>query len=435
MGNILLITEREYLTRVKKKSFIVMSILGPLLIALVYALPVLLASMTSEEKSIKVYDESRIFNGKFADSKSMKFEYLDIGNLEAEKESLQKSGNALLYIPKIELEKPTGITVFSEKGISVKLLSDMERTIKSEIEGIRLEQSGIDKDILAQVKTKVDIKTVSLSSDGEKDSSVGAATAIGVACGLMIYIFTFLYGAQVLRGVIEEKTNRIVEIIISSVKPFDLMMGKILGIAGVGLTQILLWIVLGSAIIALGSSLLGIDQSQIAQVQDQAEMIQAAQNGEGQAPGLQIFKAISTINFTLIISCFVFYFLFGYLTYAALFGAVGAAVDNETDSQQFMLPVTIPLILAIVAAGAIINDPNGPLAFWMSIFPLTSPIVMMIRLPFTGANWELFLSMGLLILAFLGCTWVAGRIYRVGILMYGKKPTYKELSKWIFYKF
>jgi ABC-2 type transport system permease protein len=248
-------------------------------------------------------------------------------------------------------------------------------------------------------------------------------------------MFVFLYGVQVMRGVMEEKTNRIVEVMISSVKPFQLMMGKIIGIAGVGLTQILIWIVLGIVVVSALTFVFVVDADMIQQASEMSKQMpnDAAKNAVAIQGGSNVMFALSTINFPLIISCFVFYFLFGYLLYAALFGAIGAAVDSETDTQQLMLPVTIPLILSISLASAIISEPNGQLAFWMSVIPLTSPVAMMVRVPFIGIGWELLLSITLLILGFLGTTWMAAKIYRVGILMYGKKATYKELVKWLFY--
>ncbi|MEN7547942.1 ABC transporter permease [Rapidithrix thailandica] len=437
MNKIFLIISREYITRVRKKSFIAMSIIGPLLIAALYAVPFLLAVYNNEEKVIKVVDESGLFIDKFHDSDKITFVFEELSSdFQQVKENFKGSSyDALLYIPDLNIEHPKGISIFSEKGISSLLQNDIENTIEKEIRDIKLKRSGVDVQVLQQLKTNVKINIISLNGGGEEKQSAIAATVVGAFGGILIYMFTFLYGAQVMRGIIEEKSNRIVEVMISSVKPFQLMMGKILGIAGVGLTQILIWVLLGLVITGVITSVVGVDYADLPI--NKSELIQTQLNQEIQSNPMdsEFVKGLLTIDYVFIVIAFVFYFLFGYLMYAALFGAIGAAVDSETDSQQFMLPVTLPLILSIVMSGAIITEPNGMIAFWMSMIPFTSPVVMMIRLPFIGFSWELLLSMGLLVLGFIATTWVAARIYRVGILMYGKKVTYRELSKWLFFKF
>ncbi|MDW7690397.1 ABC transporter permease [Flammeovirgaceae bacterium SG7u.111] len=442
MNKILLIISREYLTRVRKKTFLIMSLIGPLLIASVYVVPIWLATRDGDEKTVQVVDDSGLFDQKFESRKNLRFIY-NSDRIEETKESFKNSNyDALLYIPDINVEDPTGVTIYSEKGISSITREVIERTIEKVIKDIKLEKAGLDREVLKSLDSNVDIRTINLSDGGEKDSNANISTAIGLFAGLLVYFFTFMYGAQVMRGVIEEKTNRIIEVIISSVKPFQLMMGKIIGIAAVGLTQILIWIVLVTIVINVSSMFL--DTGAVAKdtLSNQQGIMSAApieqpikvEANVSDNQKAELFKAISTVNFPLIIGSFVFYFLFGYLMYASLFGAVGAAVDSETDTQQFMLPITIPLILSMIVSGAVIADPHGSLAFWFSMIPLTSPVIMMVRLPFIGFSWELFLSMGLLIAGFVLSTWVAGRIYRVGILMYGKKVSWKELSKWFFYK-
>ncbi|MCS6833505.1 MAG: ABC transporter permease, partial [Flammeovirgaceae bacterium] len=311
----------------------------------------------------------------------------------------------------------------------------IEKTIEKELENIKLEKmAGISKDVLKSVETRLSINTITLTKEGEKSANMGVATLVGIICGLIIYMFVFLYSVQVMRGVMEEKMNRIVEIIISSVRPFELMMGKIIGIAGVGLTQIFIWFVLGTIIISGLTFFFGVDT---ATIQQASELSREMDTSSTNAPVIHTVDdalyALSMLNVKLLVISFVFYFLFGYLIYAALFGAIGAAVDTESDTQQFMLPITIPLVLAISLSSSIISEPNGQLAFWLSMIPLTSPVAMMIRLPFLELGWEVFLSMFLLVVSFLGVTWMAAKIYRVGILMYGKKTTYKELAKWLFY--
>jgi len=265
---------------------------------------------------------------------------------------------------------------------------------------------------------------------------------VGLVGSMMIYFFIFLFGAQVMRGVIEEKTSRIIEVIVSSVKPFQLMMGKILGIALVGLTQFLLWVIFTAAIITVVQSAFPDKFKQNSTEQSFApgskmmpstQTVQKDQATTAENPSNEIFDAINSINYIEMIGAFIFFFIGGYLLYAALFAAIGSAVDSEADTQQFMLPITIPLIFSIVMAQYVINNPDGPLSFWLSIIPLTSPVIMMIRIPFGVPVGELALSAGLLIAGFLGTTWLAARIYRTGILMYGKKVSYREIVKWLFY--
>lgn len=432
-----LIIEREYLTRVRKKTFIVMTILGPLLIASFYGIIFWTAASSGEEKNILVIDESQLFIRKFSESEKLHFFYEEELNLEKAKQSLlqEKRYDAILYIPAITPENPNGITIFSEKALAVITQQFIEKTIEKELENIKLEKiAGISKDVLKSVETRLSINTITLTKEGEKSANMGVATLVGIICGLIIYMFVFLYSVQVMRGVMEEKMNRIVEIIISSVRPFELMMGKIIGIAGVGLTQIFIWFVLGTIIISGLTFFFGVDT---ATIQQASELSREMDTSSTNAPVIHTVDdalyALSMLNVKLLVISFVFYFLFGYLIYAALFGAIGAAVDTESDTQQFMLPITIPLVLAISLSSSIISEPNGQIAFWLSMIPLTSPVAMMIRLPFLELGWEVFLSMFLLVVSFLGVTWMAAKIYRVGILMYGKKTTYKELAKWLFY--
>ena len=436
---IFLIIAREYLTRVRKKSFIIMSILGPILIATIYIVPIWLTQAGSEDKLVAVKDESGLFESKFENTESIFFietskKNCDDGKIEF---LINDSLSALLCIPELDIEEPQGIKLYSRQGegVSAVMKSIITSTIQQEIERLRLQERGIEQEVLDQINANISIDLLNISDDGEQDMSAVASTVIGMVGGLLVYFFTFLYGAQVMRGVIEEKTTRIVEVIISSVKPFQLMMGKIVGIAAVGFTQLMIWLLLAIVVISFSTLLLGVDSIQASSDNVMLEQGAAASMEQAeQLPQNEILKAISTINFPLIIGAFIFYFLFGYLMYAALFGAIGAAVDSETDTQQFMLPVTVPLIVSIAVSGIVITDPNGSIAMWLSFIPLTSPVIMMIRLPFIGAGWQLLLSMFLLILGFIAATWLAAKIYRVGILMYGKKVSFKELGKWIFYK-
>lgn len=447
MNKILLIIQREYLSRVKKKSFIVMTFLGPILIAGVYALAIWLAVNSDEmssKKKITVIDESHTFYGKIKDSKTLEFVFSS-EPLDSAKKHFKTSGSeSILYISKGKPGSADGVELYSEKQPSISVTSYIENALQNSIEDQKLIDNGIDKEVLANLKTDVNIKTIKITDNGEEKGSSEASFGIGFFAGFLIYMFIFLYGVQVMRGVIEEKNNRIVEVIISSVKPFQLMMGKILGIAMVGLTQFLLWVILTVAISGfVTTKIVGTQSAQFEQMREQAQNksigsdtaaseMQKEFKQEGMA---KVMSEISTLNFPLILGTFLFYFLAGYLLYSALFAAIGSAVDNESETQQFMFPVTMPLIFGfIMSTSAVINNPDGALAFWLSIIPLTSPIVMMVRIPFGVPGWQLALSMALMILGFLTTVWLASRIYRTGILMYGKKVNFKELGKWLFYK-
>ncbi|MCK9292268.1 MAG: ABC transporter permease [Bacteroidales bacterium] len=438
MNKILLILQREYLIRVKKKSFIVMTFLGPLLMAALMIVPIVLASIEDVgKKNIAVLDESGLFAGKFESGDNLLFEYVQDDLETAKAFVLDGVFDGLLYVPETQLSLPSNAEFFSVKQASVSARSYVRNVMKAELENQKLLASGIDPEIIKSVRTTVNIVTIKLDQDGtESRSYTEVQLGLGMVLAIIIYFFIFMFGSQVMRGVIEEKTNRIVEVIVSSVKPFQLMMGKITGIALVGLTQFVLWVVLTFSIYGVFTLLFGsvgdaAVPGQIQTMMNQTEAISPQIDDMGVA---QIFEVIHSINFGLILSSFAFFFLAGYLLYASFFAAIGAAVDNEADTQQFMLPVSLPLILGIILSSFIANNPDGPLAFWLSVFPLTSPIVMMLRLPFGVPVWELLLSMVVLIAGFILTTWMAAKIYRTGILMYGKKPSYAELWKWIRYQ-
>ena len=433
-NKIFLIAQREYATRVRKKSFIVMSILGPVLLLLLMVVPIWLASLGADHITVEIVDESGLFRGKFANTEKITFVYTNISLTEAKTELEKNKYEGILYIPNLELTNPQGITYFSDKSLSITSELNISRTISREIEEIRLAQLGIRKELLDSVKTKITLKTVQVGEDGEKSSSSGVATAVGYFGATLIYMFIFMYGTQVLRGVVEEKSNRIVEVLISSVKPFELMMGKILGIAAVALTQFLIWIVLSTTLSTAFNTAYKMDrfdnneiETTLSQMENQADIKKATEIH-------QVYSSLKSLNIPLLVGAFCFFFLGSYLLYASLFAIIGAAIDNEADSQQLVLPITIPLIIAITLLSVVIQNPNGNIAFWASLVPFTSPVIMIARLPFGVPMWELLLSMALLIITFIGTTWVAGRVYRIGILMYGKRATFKELSKWAFYK-
>jgi ABC-2 type transport system permease protein len=435
MNKTFLILKREYITRVKKPSFIIMTFLGPILMASLMVVPIFLATMSdSGIKKIAVLDETEWFAGKFENDNDFQFEYVD-RQVDSVKSSVLKGDyDALVYIPKTGLNIPVNAMLFSSKQASLSMKSYIRNTIKTEVENRKLIASGIDPEVIKSSKTNINIQTIRLEENGEESKSYTEVDfALGLISSILIYFFIFMFGAQVMRGVIEEKTSRIIEVIVSSVKPFQLMMGKILGIALVGLTQFMLWVLLTLGIYTIVSAIFGPEA--VSQIQTGGMMGQMPDTAQlaGNQQVNEIFDIIRSIDFGVIIFSFVVYFIGGYLLYAALFAAIGSAVDNEADTQQFMLPVSAPLILGMVLSNFVVNNPDGGIAFWLSMFPLTSPVIMMVRIPFGVPYWQIVLSMGILILGFLFTTWLAAKIYRTGILMYGKKITYKELWKWLKY--
>ncbi|TAF35188.1 MAG: ABC transporter permease [Cytophagales bacterium] len=434
MEKILIIIKREYWTRVRKPSFIIMSFLGPLLFGALLIVPTWLTTLEGDQKKLQVIDESGFFKDKLIPYENLTFVPVE-KSLEAAKDQVVKGVyDGLLHVPKFSLDAPEGIKLYSEKSISAFMQTQIEGMLKKEIEKQKLIRSGLTQATLDSVSTKLSLSTISLSEKGESNSNSMAASVIGYFSAFMIYFFIFLFGMQVFRGVMEEKTNRIVEIIISSVKPFQLMMGKIIGIAGVALTQFLLWVVLSFAVSTVATSLFQIDRFSNAQLDQTLKQMKNPEEIQNAMEINEVLSAIESVNVPLVVGCLLFYFLFSYLLYGALFGAIGSAVDSETDSQQFMMPITMPILASIMISMAVIKEPDSSLAFWTSIFPLSSPIVMMVRIPFGVPVWELVLSMVLLVLGFIGSVWVASRIYRIGILMYGKKVTFKEIGRWIFFK-
>jgi ABC-2 type transport system permease protein len=444
MGKISLIIQREYLTRVRKRSFIIMTILGPLLMAGVAIVPVWLASANESVRSIVVLDETGMMDYQLQSNPTIQFSYSHV-SLEDAKRNLEKSDNyALVYIPKAQddnlIVTQRSIKLYSTNQVSLNVKIYIENQLEKQLERAMLKANGVDKDLVSSIEktVKVSIQNVDLNHKDAKDKSndVEVSTALGAFAGILIYFFIFLFGSQVMRGVIEEKSNRIVELIISSVKPFQLMMGKIIGIALVGLTQFLLWVILTASIYTVFLNTVVKEKFSA----DKIEMLMkkspdgtAVEDIDQLIENQMVIERINQINWALIIPCFIFYFLGGYLLYGAMFAAVGGAVDNDADTQQFVLPITIPLIFSFVMAQTVLNDPTGVMARWLSIIPLTSPIVMMVRLPFHVPVWELVLSMVMLILGFIFTTWIAGKIYRTGILMYGKRVTWREMARWLRY--
>lgn len=434
MNKTWLILKREFSTRVRKKSFIIITILGPILSSALFILPAYLATLPEDNRVVTVLDEPGLLNydkGK----ESVQFRYLPPQKFtlaEAKNFFADNDDYALLYIPSSSNNDPdimaNGIMLFSKGDLNLGVESYIQNQLEKFIQAEKLKSQGVDPEVLARTKTKVRLRIINVEEGKETESLSMVKMGIGYISAFLIYIFVFVYGAQVMRGVIEEKTSRIVEVMISSVKPFQLMAGKIFGLAAVALLQFLIWVIFGGIFYIIAITVV---------LGDKLDAANVAQSPMTNANNDMIFRAIETIhaiNFPYIIGCFIFFFLFGYLLYAAMFAAIGSAVDKESDTQQFMFPVSLPLIAGIVVLIRALDNPDGPIAFWFSMIPFTSPIVMMARVPFNIPAWELALSMFILFITFILMTWLAGRIYRTGILMYGKKPKLKELLKWISYK-
>ncbi len=448
MSKISLIIEREYLTRVQKKSFILMTILSPIImVALVFA-PIWLSSLSSDEtRLIAVIDQTGLYKDVYHSSDEYRFTYTQ-GSLSPEQMRIDGDESTTPYayviIKDNLLDNPQGMTIYSQKQITasceLEIISQMEDYLKDE----KLLSYNIPdiKRIIDESNISLRVDTIRLEEDGaETQTSTEVVTIIGMAMTLIIYMFLMLYGGQVMSSVMQEKTNRIVEVMVSSVKPFELMIGKITSIGRVGLTQLGIWIIfLVGIFLSAGAGVSmsgGVDPAQIT---DMAAMtsgmstIDTAQLTGEMGAMAEIQQMLGSINITQLLICFVLFFIGGYILYASLFAAIGSAVDNESDTQQFMVPITFIIIFALYAGIFSAENPDGPLALWCSMIPFTSPIVMMVRIPFGVSTWELVLSMVILYGSAIGLAWVAGRIYRVGILMYGKKPSYKEMIKWIRYK-
>ena len=440
MSNFSVILKREYLSRVKKRSFLIITFLGPLFFAALMIAPSLMMMKSDSmetKKTIAVLDETDWFNGKFESSDINTFVYTNTDeNIDTLKKLiLEGVYDAVLYVPATSLNVPTNAKLYSNKQIPMSLSSYIKSEMKQEVEHRKLLAHGIDPKIVKSVNTSINISTIRMDEEeGEKTSYAELESIIGLALAVIVYFVIFLFSNQVLRGVIEEKSNRIIEVIISSVKPFELMMGKIIGIALVGLTQFLLWIVLTIGIYLVASGIiLGPEIMSPSGTVMTEEISQIVDTTQGQDIMLEVVSMIESINFKAILISFLFYFVFGFLLYAALFAAVGGMVDNETDSNQFVTILSMPLIVAIVCSTAMLNNPDSGLGIWLSMIPFTSPVSMMIRIPFGVPYWQVVVSLLILVLTFVFITWIAAKIYRTGILMYGKKPSLKEIWKWLRY--
>ncbi len=444
-----IIIGREYAIRVKKKSFIFTTILTPLLFAALMVVPSLIALYSSGEEGqmVKVVDESGIVMPYLESSKEIIFEQAaPEESLASLKENFKDSGLfAIIGISPLDSNKNLTITAYSEKQLNIDLQSQIRKSVNKAVEDNKLRAYNIpDLDrVLKDIESDVKMNTYTLDEQTgeEKESMVEIYMGIGYIASFLIYMFIFMFGSMVMRSVIDEKTTRIVEVIVSSVKPFQLMLGKIIGVAAVGLTQFLIWVVLTFAIVTGVSAAVGVDKIQesvtagmpVEQVMEEMNVqnidMQNMEVEESEFDG--ILRALREVNYIKIVVCFLIYFLLGYLLYSGMFAAVGSAVDNEADTQQLILPVTMPLIIGLFIMLHTFQYPDSSLSFWASVIPFTSPMVMMARIAYGVPAWELALSIGLLIVTFLILTYISGKIYRIGILMYGKKATWKDLWRWM----
>jgi len=433
--------QREFLNRVQKKSFLITTILVPLIFPAIIGVLVYIMKKDAESAkadTIQVVDES----GKFIFENGKRFAFVPLSMpLEQAKKAYNETKDfALLYIPPFDLNKPEGMVMYTKENPSIEKVGNLESILQDRIRDLKLETYKIDQETLKSLKVSVDLKQINLSDTGEEKSSNSQILYfLGFGLGILIYMFVLIYGIQIMQGVIDEKTSKIVEVIVSSVKPFQLMLGKIVGIASVGLLQFTIWIIL---ITALSTGVLGYFGLKMPQQQAMEEVAKSMDNQEVKvameqqsSKATELFNNFFQLPLGKIAFVFVFYFLGGYLLYGALFAAVGSAVESMQESQQFQFPITLPLLIGYFGLFMfILRDPHGSVSFWLSVIPFTSPVAMVGRIGSGVPDWQLGLSMALLIGGFLFTTWIAGRIYRVGILMTGTKVSWKVLLKWFLMK-
>ena len=436
MNKIGLIIKREYLRRVSKKSFILLTLLTPFLFAALVFVPLWLSTIKGDEvRNVAIIDTTGKYASLFENNESFHFIHSD-KTLDEYRQGEDKEVFAFLSITDDLLNNPKAATLYSEKQVPAELSRLVNQTLSKQLESEKLASFNIPnlKEIIRESKINFNVQTIKWSEDGkESASSATVASIIGMVFTFIIYMFIMMYGAMVMQGVMEEKTNRIIEVMSSSVRPFDLMMGKIIGIGFVGLTQVFLWGIITTILVSVGGFMFsgGVD---VASLQAGPQMGMMDANALASSSGNEIMGIINSINIAEIGISFIIYFIGGYMLYASIFAAIGSAVDSQEDTQQFMAPVTIFMIFALYAGIYSMENPDGPLAFWCSMVPFTSPIVMMVRIPFEIPLWEKLLSVSLLYASAIGIVWLSAKIYRVGILMYGKKPSIKEMVKWIKYK-
>lgn len=432
MNKIWYIIQREYSTRVRKKSFILLTLLMPILVGLLTISMVVLAANSSEKLHIAVLDESRLFEDKFSgldQGESLRFTYLDsTANFDVVKKQYQEEYDGMLHIPMLDIDRPLGITYYSENELGLSTEGRISTAINQEIRRRVLLKNNYDEELIDKLD-KGNVSLTKIIKNEKKEGKSGFAAGIGYVCGLLIYVFLIVYGAMVMKGITEEKSNRIVEVLVTAVKPFDLMLGKIIGIGAVGLTQFILWGVLTFLVNMVVGAVFGEQMQQLQQMQQAGNMASAS---ETQRMIYNTMTGLSDLNFVRIGLSFIFYFIFGYIFYSAQFAAIGAAMTDDSDAQSFTFPITIPIIISMVLMSVTLDQPHSSAALWGSYLPFSSPIIMMTRIPFNVPWGQQILSMLILILSSLALVWAAAKIYRIGILIQGKKVTFKEIGKWVF---
>ncbi len=428
MNKIILILIREYKTKILKKSFWISTFIAPVLISAIYIVPIWLATRDSEKELITVIDESGVFSQDDFKDEANYFHLISAPKQDYKEYFFENDLNSLVIISPEILSNPKGVEVFTQEDKGIGFARSIDRIIEQKVRAELLKKAGIDHQVYENTQVTISSEVKKVTEDGQEKSSNGTVSFIlSLGMGLFLYIMIILYGQQVMMGVIEEKGNRIVEVIISSVKPFQLLMGKIIGIGLVGLSQLALWILLSFGIVT-GAKTYFEKQAQEIQMQTGEQQAQPEINPD------DIFDGLNDMNIPLMVGGFIFYFLTGYLLYAGLYAAIGSAVETPQEAQQFVLVVILPIILSMMFANEVIMEPNGQLAFWTSIIPFTAPVDMVSRLSFDFPLWQLGLSMSLMLIGVYFMTKLSAKIYRVGILMYGKKVTLKEITKWVFYK-
>ena len=440
MNKLKLIIRREFLAKVKNKSFIMMTFLSPLLMVGIGFLVFFLSKKNDEKvKKIVYVDAYKLFTkDDFKDTKTIHYQdYTELGIEETKKKVEAGNYYGVLYIPKKDSLEilAKSIEFYSKESPSLSVIDGLENKIESRLRNLKLDNFGIDLAKIKASKISAGIKMYNFSGEESSKLINGLKIGVGAIAGYMLMMFVMIYGTSVMRSVIEEKTSRIIEVIVSSVKPFQLMLGKIVGNASAGLLQFFIWGVILLILSIVSSSVFGVDMTEVQASRLSPEQIAAMKDASGNGTMETIIQEFFRLPLITIFLLFIFYFLGGFFLYSSLFAAVGAAVDSETDTQQFMLPIMLPLILGVyIGFATVINDPHGPISTVFSMIPFTSPIVMLMRVPFGVAWYEIAISMALLLCTFVFMVWMAAKIYRVGILMYGKKPTYKDLWKWLKYK-
>ncbi|TCP22971.1 ABC-2 type transport system permease protein [Tenacibaculum skagerrakense] len=439
MDKLKLIIQREFLAKVKNKSFIIMTFLSPLLMVGMGALVYFLMKKNEEKvKKIVYVDNSGIFSKEtFKDSKTVTYEdYTKLGVEETKKKVEEGNYYGALIIPKKDSLEilANSIEFYSKDSPGLSFMGEIESKVETRLKNLKLTKFGIDLEKIEASKISSDIKMYNFSGEESTKAKNVASIIAGGAAGYLLFMFVLIYGTSVMRSVIEEKTSRIIEVIISSVKPFQLMLGKIIGNASAGLVQFFVWGIIIFILSMVLPMVFGIDMTEMQSTRVTPEQMEAMKEAAGGGKLERLIKEVLDLPLLKMFTLFIFYFFGGYMLYSSLFAAIGAAVDNETDTQQFMTPIMLPLILGVyVGFFTVINDPHGPISVIFSYIPFTSPIVMLMRIPFGVAWWEIALSLFLLIITFMSSVWIAAKIYRVGILMYGKKANYKDLWKWIRY--